>query len=111
MTSSIEEIINSVSNKFEASKAWNKQRSTPFKTSHGWSIEDVLSEMNIARDHAEPIEANLLLRSLSDKRFFTMDNQTIQQLPQGETLIHPLADEYFSFVMAPVLEDFEMMKG
>ena len=50
--------------------------------SSGWSFDKIDNMLNIQPSEQEQVEANLMISTLGGKRFISLDNHTIEQLPQ-----------------------------
>lgn len=60
-----------------------RKQHQPEPQSNKWSTQKIAQLLDIKTDEAEQLEGQLLVSILNTKRFFTFDNQTIEQLPRA----------------------------
>lgn len=95
MTSSVDNLLEVFSDQFNyenmqhstssnnKAKNNNRDRATQSHSSSSWTFDKVDNILNIQGDQSEQLEANFLINYMGSKRFFAIDNQTIEQLPRG----------------------------
>lgn len=79
-------MVNSVQQLFDVfGQQTEKQQPEHYRSAQKeskWASEQIAKLLNIDEDLSEELEGNVLLGFGQVKRFFTFDNQTIEQLPE-----------------------------
>ncbi|KAE8736710.1 hypothetical protein FOCC_FOCC017835, partial [Frankliniella occidentalis] len=86
MVSSVSDLINLLGEQFQQNSQNARSHKSGKHSSSGssssWSVEKIANMLNIEADQSEQVEANFLINVLSQQRFFTLDNHTVEQIPQ-----------------------------
>lgn len=100
MSSSSSSLLDHVLNQFNNKFSYNSQNSQrkcssssscSNQHSNEWSPDKVASMLKLGSNNVEQVEANLLISALGNKRFFAIDNHTIEKFPQCKKLLLNIA--------------------
>ena len=65
-----------------SSSSWNKNSAASSQAKY--SAQNLANILNIEHNERAQVEASLLVSALGGRRFFAIDNNTIEQLPQSK---------------------------
>lgn len=83
--SSVEELVNvfrQQTDKYQKNQQQQQQHASEAQQ-HPWSAEKIARQLNIQTEEREQLEASLWVHLGGNQRFFTLDNATIEHLPQA----------------------------
>ncbi len=89
MVNSIDQLFEILDDQYDDSKLQKnpenpknaRKQHQPEPQSNKWSTQKIAQLLNIKSDEAEQLEGQLMVNIMNTKRFFTFDNQTIENLP------------------------------
>ena len=90
MASSVSDLIDLLAEQFQSSSSSSSssrshkssgKHASMSASSGSWSADKIANMLNIQSDDAEQVEANFLVNALSQQRFFTLNNHTVEQIP------------------------------
>lgn len=67
-----------------------------------YSANNLDNILDFESDEADQIEANLLINALGGKRFFSIDNHTLEQLPQSKCTEYITSCDYKNNKLLPL---------
>lgn len=91
MVNSIDQLFEILDDQYDDHKLQNtpenpknaRKQHQPEPQSNKWSTQKIAQLLNIKADEAAQLEGQLLFSIMNTKRFFTIENQTIEQLPSA----------------------------
>lgn len=95
MVSSVDDLLDELTDQFDYesssnsdkkknNKSGSNKQSSSSSSKDSWNPSDILELLNIAPSESDQVEANILTHLFGAKRFFTLDNYTIDNLPRSK---------------------------
>lgn len=88
MTASVSDLLGLLENQFSTEESRRQERIAKQQSGNNdpHTTENIAQLLNIKREHAEQVEAQIFASVLGGNRLFAFDNHTIEKIPRSEYL-------------------------